>query len=105
MARKSSTPAQPARFEIYKQADGQFRWRLIASNGRIVADGGESYRRYAGAEAGIRVVVDAVNEARTSTSLPAPQKRPRKARAVDATTAPPRGESSNVTSSDSLATL
>lgn len=28
---------------IYGVADGQWRWRRVAANGRIVADGGESY--------------------------------------------------------------
>lgn len=31
------------RFEIYKDKAGQFRWRLVAANGRIIADSAESY--------------------------------------------------------------
>ena len=30
-------------FEIYKDAKGEFRWRLKASNGQIVATGGQGY--------------------------------------------------------------
>lgn len=30
-------------FHTYSDASGQWRWRLIATNGRIVADSGESY--------------------------------------------------------------
>ena len=30
------------RFELYKSKDG-FRWRLRASNGKLIADGGEAY--------------------------------------------------------------
>ena len=34
-----------AKLEIYRDAKREWRWRLRASNGRIVADGGEGYRR------------------------------------------------------------
>lgn len=30
-------------WEVYKDISGGFRWRLIASNGRIVASSGESF--------------------------------------------------------------
>lgn len=31
------------KFEIYPDKAGEFRWRLMASNGKIVADSGEGY--------------------------------------------------------------
>ena len=31
------------KFEIYKDKADQFRWRLRASNGKIIADSGEGY--------------------------------------------------------------
>lgn len=30
-------------FEVYKDTAGEWRWRMVASNGRIVADSGEGY--------------------------------------------------------------
>jgi uncharacterized protein YegP (UPF0339 family) len=30
--------------EYYKDEANEWRWRVIASNGRIVADGGEGYK-------------------------------------------------------------
>lgn len=30
-------------FWVYKDATGQFRWRLYAANNRIIADSGEGY--------------------------------------------------------------
>ena len=30
-------------YEIYKDGQGQYRWRLRAANGEIVADSGEGY--------------------------------------------------------------
>ena len=36
-----------AKLEIYRDGRGEWRWRLRASNGRIVADSGEGYRRRA----------------------------------------------------------
>lgn len=35
---------KPLKFEIYKGKDG-FRWRLKASNGKILADSAEAYSR------------------------------------------------------------
>lgn len=37
------------KFHIYRDARGEWRWRLKARNGRIVADSGEGYVRKAGA--------------------------------------------------------
>lgn len=31
------------KFEIYEDKAGQWRWRLVAKNGRTVADSGEGY--------------------------------------------------------------
>lgn len=33
------------RFEIYKDRAGEWRWRFIASNGRIIAVSSEGYAR------------------------------------------------------------
>ena len=38
-----------AKLEIYRDAKREWRWRLRAANGRIVADSGEGYRRRAAA--------------------------------------------------------
>jgi uncharacterized protein YegP (UPF0339 family) len=32
-----------ARFEVYKDAGGNFRWRLFAGNNENIASGGESF--------------------------------------------------------------
>lgn len=31
--------------ELYREHDGDYRWRYVASNGDILADSGEGYRR------------------------------------------------------------
>lgn len=36
--------------EIYPDAAGEFRWRLVAANGRVIADSAESYTRQGDAE-------------------------------------------------------
>ncbi len=46
------------KFIIYKDGKGEWRWRLKARNGRIVADSGEGYKRKAGAEKGINAIRD-----------------------------------------------
>ncbi len=40
------------KFEIYKDAAGQYRWRLKAANGEIIAQG-ESYYTQTGCQGGI----------------------------------------------------
>ena len=37
-------------YRIYQDAGGEWRWRLVAANGRIVADSGEGYTRPRDAE-------------------------------------------------------
>lgn len=37
------------KIKIYKDKSGQWRWRLLARNGKIIADSAEAYRRKAGA--------------------------------------------------------
>ena len=32
-----------AKFELYKDKSGNFRWRLVHTNGQIIADSGEGY--------------------------------------------------------------
>ena len=31
------------RFTVYRDAAGEWRWRLVATNGRTIADSGEGY--------------------------------------------------------------
>lgn len=45
-----------AKFELYKDAKGEFRWRLIASNGQMIANGGEGYKSKDSAKNGIESV-------------------------------------------------
>ena len=47
----------PGKVEFYKDASGQWRWRVIASNGRILADSAEGYSRRRGAERGLVAVM------------------------------------------------
>ncbi len=39
-----------AEFEVYEDNAGEYRWRLVHSNGNIIADGGEGYASEGGAE-------------------------------------------------------
>jgi uncharacterized protein YegP (UPF0339 family) len=42
-------------FQHYQDAAREWRWRLVADNGRIVADSGEGYRRKEDSEAGAKL--------------------------------------------------
>ena len=48
-------PSEPT-FELYQDTAKEWRWRLIASNGNIIADSGEGYNSKQGAERGIESV-------------------------------------------------
>ncbi|WP_129113694.1 HVO_2922 family protein [Halegenticoccus tardaugens] len=48
-------PRKPV-FELYQDAAGEWRWRLVVSNGNIIADSGEGYRSKQGAKRGIKSV-------------------------------------------------
>ena len=45
-----------AKFELYKDRGGQFRWRLRHENGNVIADSGEGYTTKANALNGIESV-------------------------------------------------
>jgi uncharacterized protein YegP (UPF0339 family) len=47
-----------ATFELYEDADGRYRWRLVHDNGNIIADSGEGYATKQKARQGIRSVKD-----------------------------------------------
>lgn len=44
------------RFEMYRDSTGEWRWRLRARNGEVVADSGEGYKRREDCEHGIELV-------------------------------------------------
>ena len=45
-----------ARFEVYNAEDGDWYWRLISNNGRIIADGSEGYETRQSCTAGVKRV-------------------------------------------------
>jgi uncharacterized protein YegP (UPF0339 family) len=44
------------KYKVYKDCSGEWRWRLVASNGRTLADSGEGYRDKRDCLAGIESV-------------------------------------------------
>lgn len=45
-----------AKFEIYQDGKGEYRWRLKSGNGQVIASGGEGYTSRSGCENGITAV-------------------------------------------------
>ncbi|SDF70421.1 Uncharacterized conserved protein YegP, UPF0339 family [Halorubrum xinjiangense] len=43
----------PAAFEVFRDAAGEYRWRLVHENGNVLADSGEGYASRAKAEQGL----------------------------------------------------
>lgn len=55
-------PSEPT-FELYEDRAGEWRWRLVAPNGKIIADSGEGYSSKQGARRGIESVRRSAPEA------------------------------------------
>src|SRR5262245_5769977 len=54
---QSTTKSAPAlSFQVYKDAKGEWRWRLIAANGKRIAGSGEGYKTKAACMAAIELV-------------------------------------------------
>jgi uncharacterized protein YegP (UPF0339 family) len=52
------------KFVVYKDARGEFRWRLFAANGRTITDSGEGYRVKSDCLAAIQLVKEGASRAR-----------------------------------------
>lgn len=52
---RSTMPTNPV-FELYEDSASEWRWRLVAPNGNIIADSGEGYVSKQGARRGIESV-------------------------------------------------
>jgi len=46
----------PEQFVVYKDNAGEFRWRLFAQNGKVIADSGEGYKNRGDCVHGARLV-------------------------------------------------
>ncbi len=51
------------KFEVYKDKSGEWRWRLKATNGQIIATSGEGYVNKSGCESGIDLLKDGASDA------------------------------------------
>lgn len=58
-----STRTYRAKIKIYRDGAGEFRWRLVASNGRIIADSAEGYTDKAHCEQAVVRFVEAAQTA------------------------------------------
>ena len=45
-----------AKFRLYKDSVGEYRWRLRSANNKSIADSGEGYKSKQGAQEGIEFV-------------------------------------------------
>jgi uncharacterized protein YegP (UPF0339 family) len=49
-----------ARLTRYRAKNGEWGWRIRAANGRIIAVAGETYKRLAGVDRGVRALIHAL---------------------------------------------
>ncbi|WP_167837343.1 HVO_2922 family protein [Halosimplex halophilum] len=61
--RVRETAADRDAFEVFEDAAGEYRWRLVASNDEIIADGGQGFASERGARDSIERVREYVDEA------------------------------------------
>ena len=54
---------EPAAFEVFEDAAGEYRWRLVHQNGRILGDSGEGYASRSNARRSIETVENTVEKA------------------------------------------
>ena len=54
--RCSTGIAEPLAYQIFKDAKGEWRWRLIAANGKRIAGSGEGYKSKSACIAAIELV-------------------------------------------------
>ncbi len=58
-----------AKFELYKDDSGEYRWRFISSNGRIIADSGQGYKNKSDCQNGIDLIKGEAPAARVEENL------------------------------------
>ena len=58
------------KFVIYQDLRGEWRWRLVADNGRVVADSAEGYVDKFGVNRALRSVMDAVQSPMIAVEQP-----------------------------------
>ena len=53
-----------AKFVVYKDKIGEWRWRFIANNGKIIADSGEGYKNKSECYDGINILREQIHSAK-----------------------------------------
>lgn len=51
------------KFELYEDKAGEWRWRLVAKNGKTIADSGEGYHGQGNARRALKTVRKAIADA------------------------------------------
>jgi uncharacterized protein YegP (UPF0339 family) len=62
--------ASGLKFAVYVDTSGEYRWNLLAKNGKIIADSAEGYKKESDARAMIALIVGATKFARVLATRP-----------------------------------
>ena len=65
-AEKAEKAEKTLTFEVYKDAKGEFRWRLKATNGETIANSGEGYKAKSDCQHGIDLIKEGASKATTT---------------------------------------
>ena len=63
-AKKAEGSAAALTFEMFKDAKGEYRWRLKSANGKSIADSGEGYKAKADCLHGIDLIKEGAAKAK-----------------------------------------
>ena len=55
--------AKASKFEIYKDNSGEFRWRLVHTNGQVIVNSGEGFKTKAKAMVNVNSVKETAHSA------------------------------------------
>lgn len=56
--------------QIYKDASGEWRWRIRAANGKTIADSGEGYLNHSDCRHGLALVTQSWDTLTIETAVP-----------------------------------
>ena len=78
---KTSETGWDMKFKVYEDSEGEHRWRLVASNGRIMATSAEGYDSKSNAERAIKSIAKELRKDNPGTlhdvlEVPAPAPAP-----------------------------
>ena len=65
----AEVPESSLSFDVYKDKAGEWRWKLVAKNGRTIADSAEGYENYTDLQSAVSLIKSAAPTARIKVKM------------------------------------